>query len=60
MKRSWSLVVLVGLALATALTSSSTEATVIVSREQQALLPFVRAARVEGRVQPLGVDAANP
>ncbi len=63
MKRSLTVVarvVLIGLTLAVALGTSPARATVIIPPEQQALLPFVKAVRVEGRVQPTGVDAANP
>lgn len=63
MKRSLTMIIsaaLFGLMLFTTAGTSSVVAAVLLTPEQKAQLPVVYAKSVEGRVQPVGVDAANP
>ncbi|MGI6400813.1 MAG: family 78 glycoside hydrolase catalytic domain [Thermoguttaceae bacterium] len=61
MRRSIMSCVSAFLGLATLVTMGvAANAAVLLTPEQQLKLPLPRASRVEGRVQPVGVDAANP
>lgn len=63
MKRSFTAIasaVLFGLATIAATGASTASGAILLTAEQQSQLPVVTASRVEARVMPVGVDAANP